>query len=77
VYQDRFEALAKLDSICRIKEVRLDEVLHDLARGTLNIDILAISRLDKDKGNSQKVCVAHTGFPGPCRVSEDIMAWRR
>ncbi|KAM0541559.1 hypothetical protein ACHAO7_010451 [Fusarium culmorum] len=60
VHQDKLEALAKLDSISRIEEVRPDEVLNDLARETLNADILALST--SYEGNSQKVCVADTGF---------------
>ncbi|KAH6967233.1 hypothetical protein EDB82DRAFT_530914 [Fusarium venenatum] len=43
VHQHKLEALAKLDSISHIEEVRPDEVLNDLARGTLNAEILALS----------------------------------
>ncbi|KAG8670507.1 hypothetical protein FPOAC1_009928 [Fusarium poae] len=60
VHQDKLESLAKLDSISRIEEVRPDEVLNDLARGTLNAEILALST--SYEGNGQKVCVADTGF---------------
>ncbi|GKU08054.1 unnamed protein product, partial [Fusarium langsethiae] len=68
VHQDKLEALAKLDSISRIEEVRPDEVFNDLARGTLNADILALST--SYEGNGQKVCVADTGFDQGKMVDE-------
>ncbi|KAF4965853.1 hypothetical protein FSARC_6373 [Fusarium sarcochroum] len=60
VHQDKLQALAKLDSISRIEEVRPDELLNDLARGTLMADILALST--PYEGAGQKICVADTGF---------------
>ncbi|KAF5659130.1 kp-43 peptidase [Fusarium heterosporum] len=60
VHQDKLQAIVKLDSINRIEEVRPDELFNDQARGTLNVDVLALST--SYQGQGQRICVADTGF---------------
>ena len=60
VQQDKLDALAALDSVNRIEEVRPKTWYNDQARGILQADTLFT--LTGYQGAGQTVCIADTGF---------------
>lgn len=62
VHQDKLDALAELDSVNRIEEVRPKCCFNDQARTVLHMQHEDFTTLSKYEGKGQVVCVADTGF---------------
>lgn len=62
VHQDKLDALAGLDSVNRIEEVRPKCCFNDQARAVLHMQHGDFITLSKYEGKGQVICVADTGF---------------